>query len=240
MPSRPPAIRAGSVSQDWGMPLPIEKSGVYVQTLKRLETSYSMFSVNLDEALGLRRCGQVSKANQVLFVSPALCQKFSAALLTLLRAMLSHARHFGIAPNLAPLNPNYFQNAKSQRAARLNGLLNRVLLTRKSQFLHKASTLIDLVEDLGENYVGASSEACDEHSYHPDQCWEVLDSVHYDLNTTLRETVVLLKSFLHALPASQLLEFQSALESSPLRSPSRVPLVAGHLGHRRMSPIKGQ
>ena len=240
MPSHPPAIRSGSVSQDWCMPLSVEKSSVYGQTLKRLETSYSMFSVNLDEALGLRRCGQVSKANQVLFISPTLCRQFSAALLALLRTMLSHARHFGIAPNLAPLNPNYFQNAKSQRAARFNGLLNRVLLTRKSQFLHKASTLIDLAEDLAENYVGAASEAGDERSYHPDQCWKVLDPVHYDLNTSLRETVVLLKSFLLALPASQLLEFQSTLDSNPLPSPSRLPLVARHLAHRRMSPIKGQ
>lgn len=240
MPSRPPAIRAGSVSHDWCSPLSLEKSGVYLQTLNRLETSYSMFSINLDEALGLRRCGQIAKANQVLIVSPALCQKFSVLLLGLLRAMRAHARHFGIAPNLAPLNPDNFQKAKSQRAARLNGLLNRVLLTRKSQFLQKISTLIDLVEDLGDNYVGSAGEAGDGHSYHPDECWEVLDPVHYDLNTSLRETVVLLKSFLHALPVSQLLEFQSALDNGQFRSPSRIPLVAGHLAHRRMTPIKGQ
>lgn len=240
MPSRPPVIRSGSVSQDWRLPLSVEKSWVYVQTLNRLETSYSMFSVNLDEALGLRRSGQVSKANQVLCVSPALCKKFSVLLLGLLRAMLSHARHFGIAPNMAPLNPENFQNAKSQRVARFNGILNKVLLTRKSQFLQKASTLIELVEDLGDNYVGAAGEAGDERSYHPDASWEALDPVHYDLNTSLREAVVLLKSFLHALPVSQLPDFQSALDKSQLRPPSRVALVAEHLAHRRMAPIKGQ
>jgi hypothetical protein len=240
VPSRPPLTHSGSVSQDWRMPLSVEKSGIYIQTLNRLETSYSMFSVNLDEALGLRRSGQVLKANQVLCISPSLCQKFSALLVGLLRAMLTHSRHFGISPNMAPLNPENFQNAKCQRVARLNGILNKVLLTRKSQFLQKASALIDLVEDLGDNYVGAAGEAGDEHSYHPDESWEALDPVHYDLNTSLREAVVLLKSFLHAIPVSQLLDFQSALDKSQMRSPSRVSLVAGHLAHRRMAPIKGQ
>jgi len=73
--------------------------------LHRLETSYAILSVNLDEALGLRSYGRIAKAQQVLSVSSALCQRLSAPLISLLRAMLVHARHSNTAPNLASLDP---------------------------------------------------------------------------------------------------------------------------------------
>ena len=104
MRTRPSSLRNGSVSQDWRTPLSSDKSHAYLHILHRLETSYAMFSVNLDEALGLRRYGRVDKAQQVLTVSSALCQRLTAPLNSLLRSMLFHARHASMAPNLASLD----------------------------------------------------------------------------------------------------------------------------------------
>jgi hypothetical protein len=39
---------------------------------------------------------------------------------------------------------------------------------------------------------------------HPESHWEALDSLHYDLNTCLRETIVVLKSFLLGLSPEEL------------------------------------
>ena len=108
-----------------------------MDTLRGLETSYAMFSVNLDEAIGLRRNGRLVKAHQALSVTPALCKRLADPLLHLLRAMLSHAKHFRIAPSLSPLDPENFQQAKSRRAANFNGICSRIFLSQRSQFLHK-------------------------------------------------------------------------------------------------------
>ncbi len=240
MRSRPSPLRSGSVSQDWRSPLVGDKSHTYLQILHRLETSYAMFSVNLDEALGLRRDGRVAKAQQILSVSSALCQRLASPLNSLLRSMLLHARHFGTAPHLASLDPQNFQSCHSQRVARFNSVFSKLLLTRRSQFVHKISTLTELVEELAANFLASSEEILAGDSLDCDRDWDVLDASHYDLNTCLRETVVLFKSFLHALPDSQLQEFLATFQERTACAKGLLPANARYLVHRRMAAIKGQ
>ncbi len=240
MRSHPPAMHKASVSQDWRMPLEGEKSHAYLRCLRRLEISYAMFSVNLDEAFGMRRAGKNSKAYQVLSVAPALCQRLAQPLACLLRIMLEHAKHFGITPNLAPLDAQNFQNSRSQRVALFDDLLSRILFSQKSQFSHKISALAGLVDELGSSFEAAADELTSGDSLHPDRDWDLLDSVHYDLNTCLREAAVLLKSFLHSLPDPQLAAFQAALHDAPVDSCSPLATRARHLAHRRMAFLKGQ
>ena len=240
MSARPSSTTSGSVSQDWRSPLSAEKSQVFARTMSRLETAYSMFSVNLDEALGMRRSGRMGKANQLLSVSPALCNILMVPLVGLLHTMQQHSRHFGTTPNLMPLDPGNFQKAKSQRAAFFNGLFSKVLLARRTQFLHKIAALAGMVEDLAESFDSAVEELTDDECVYPDQNWELLDAAHYDLNTCFRESVVLLKSFLHALPQNQLVAFQSQLQAGSVRLPKPVLVRPRHLAHRRMALIKGQ
>jgi len=238
--SRPFPLCSGSVSQDWRSPLFGDKSYTYLQILHRLETSYAMFSVNLDEALGLRRDGRVAKAQQVLSVSSALCQRLTSPLNSLLHSMLLHARHSGTAPNLASLDPHNFQNCHSQRVARFNSVFSKLLFTRRSQFLYKISTLTELVEELTGNFLASSEEILAGDSLDSDRDWDVLDASHYDLNTCLRETVVLFKSFLHALPESQLQEFLATFQERTACAEGLLPANARYLVHRRMAAIKGQ
>jgi hypothetical protein len=230
---------AGSVSQDWRSPLSTQKSRTYLDTLRGLETSYAMFSINLDEALGLRRQGRSGKAHQALTVTPALCKRLADPLLTLLSAMLAHAKHFRIVPNLSPLDPENFHQAKSRRAASFNEICSRIFLSQRSQFLHKISTLMELIENLSESFCSAAEELNDP-SLEPESGWELLDASHYDLNTCLRESIVLLKCFLLALPDEQLLDFDAALGGAPLPSSSPLLVRKRHLAHRRMTLLKGQ
>jgi hypothetical protein len=238
--SRPAQVPFASVSQDWRKPLSSEKTRVYLHTLQALETAYAMFSVNLDEALGMRRYGRIPKAYQLLSVTPALCRRLASPLHSLLCAMLDHAKHFGIAPNLVPLDPDNFQHSRSQRVARFSELFSRILLTRKSQFLHKMSALSDLVDELDSGFESIIEELCEEQSLHPERDWELLASVHYDLNTCFREAVVLFKSFLHALPEAQLADFESNLHQRAFTPSIPTTVSSRHLAHRRMAFLKGQ
>ena len=240
MRSRPLSMHSASVSKDWRKPLSGEKSDTYLDCVHGLETAYSMFSVTLDEAFGMRRGGRPLTASQVLSVAPALCQRLANPLHSLLRVMLDHGKHFGVTPNLAPLDPQNFQNSRSQRVALFNDLFSRILLTRKSQFAHKISALAELVDQLNVSFATTSAELLSGASLEPARDWDLLDSIHYDLNTCLREAVVLFKSFLHALPEPQLTSFAVALDTSCARAPSPVHPGSRHLGHRRIAFLKGQ
>ncbi len=199
-----------------------------------------MFSVNLDEALGMRRGGWDPRAFQVLTVAPALSHRLAHPLHSVLYAMLEHAKHFGTTPNLAPLDATNFQNSHSQRVARFNDLFSKVLLTRKSQFLNKISVLANLVDELDCSFESTVEQLAGGVSLQAERDWELLDAIHYDLNTCLRESVVLLKSFLHALPDAQLSSFLDTLEAQSASSSAPAPVRARHLAHRRMAFLKGQ
>lgn len=188
----------------------------------------------------MRRSGRLQKSIELLVVSPGLCDLLSRPLVAALRAMHWHARHFGIIPNLAPLDPHNFQGARSQRIARYNSLFGRVLLTRRSQFVTKIETLADLTEDLCTTFQTTAEELAGTDSLQLDRNWELLDAAHYDLNTCLRETVVLLKCFLHALPERQLSQFQNSFHQRLSSSRPSVHVPSHVLAHRRIALIKGQ
>ena len=123
--------------------------------------------------------------------------------------------------------------------ALFNDLVSRILLTRKLQFAYKISALADLVDELDFSFESAAEELACGEALQPDRAWDLLGAAHYDLNTCLREAIILLKSFLHALPEAQLASFQVALSASYAPS-SPFATRTRHLGHRRIAFLKGQ
>jgi len=156
--SRPLSARGKSVKDDWRAWLPEDKAQVFREHVHELESSYVMFSVSLDEAIELRQMGQPGKSLQAVGITSGLCKLLTQALVGLLRALSEHAKHYGTIPNAAPLDPANFQGQRGQRSARMSGLLNRVLLSHRLQFLHKVSTLEEMVDDLGKDFRDAAGD----------------------------------------------------------------------------------
>jgi hypothetical protein len=237
---RPPLAHGSSVEQDWRAWLPEDQAVVFHKNVQKLESNYAMLSISLNEAIELRQERHLGKCLQAVQVSASLCPLLTDLLGGLLRALYEHAKHYGTIPNAAPLNPANFQGQKSQKSARMNSLLNHVLLSHRLQFLHKLNTLGEMVEDLGKDYRVSAAELSEGTCADPRRMWAAVDADHYDLNTCLREAIVLLKSFLLVLPADQLGPFeQTILEQSQLPP---VGAQARHrvFRHRRMAPIAGQ
>jgi hypothetical protein len=238
--SRTPLPRGTSVQQDWRAWLPEEKAVVFRDQESLLESLYNMFSVSLDEAIGLRQGGFRLKSLQALSMTSELCGLLTCPLAGMLRALRQHAKHYGTIPNAAPLDPANYQRHKGQRSARMSSLLNRVLLSHRLQFLHKVNTLEEMVEDLGRDFRLAAGDLTDGVSVHPEQLWEDVDADHYDLNTCLREAIVLLKSFLVVLPVDQLVAFQDTVCEQSRVPASNLPASQQVIRHRRISAIAGE
>ena len=237
---RPLSARGKSVKDDWRAWLPQEKAEVFQKQVRELESSYVMFSVSLDEAIELRQLGQPGKSLQAVGITSGLCGLLTQLLGGLLRALSEHAKHYGTIPNAAPLDPANFQGQRGQRSARMSSLLNHVLLSQRLQFLHKVSTLEEMVEDLGRDYRRAADDLADGISVNPKKMWTEVDSDHYDLNTCLREAIVVFKSFLIALPENQLGAFQNTIRQQSEVPPAGSGSPQHVIRHRRMTAIAGE
>ena len=233
--------RGSSVKDDWRAHLPEQKSKIFSVYVHDLEATYGMLSVSLNEALELLRQGELGKSCQAVNVTPPLCARLASPLMSLLRVLAQHAKHYGTVPSVAPLNTENYQSAKGQRAARINGVLSKVLLPQRIQFLHKLATLLEMVEDLGKEFCAGAQDLAAGLSTDPLALWKVVDAAHYDLNTCLRETIIMLKSFLHALPDEELASFQKAVGAAGT-AVARESGTTAHqvLPHRRMARIAGE
>lgn len=236
----PSLPRGTSVKQDWRAWLPQEKDQVFREYVRALESNYNMFSVSLNLAMELRQEGHLGKSLEAIGVSSGLCRRMTELLASMLHSLFDHAKHYGTIPNAAPLEPGNFRGQKGQRFARLSGLLNRVLLSHRLQFLHKVSTLGEMVEELGKEFREAADDLAGRTSANPGSMWKEADTNHYDLNTCLRETIVLLKSFLLVLPNDQLWAFQKTVrgqfEAREAEALSRQKVFR----HRRIAAIAGE
>jgi len=213
-----------------------EKAQVFQEHERRLEALYNMFSVSLNEAIELKLMGLRTKAFCAISMTSQLCERLTCSLAGTLRALHDHAKHYGTVPNAAPLDPENYQGIRGQRSARMSGLLDRVLFSHRLQFLHKVSTLQEMVEDLDRDFRNAADNLAGGLPLDPELGWREMDAGHYDLNTCLRETIVLFKSFLVVLPAGQLGDFEKTIYVQ-----SHFPgedLSAPY--HRRMSAFAGQ
>ena len=199
-----------------------------------------MFSVQLNEALELRRNRLLTKSYRAASMTPMLCARLADNLGAMLRSLSEHAKHYGTIPNTAPLDPSNFHGSKEQRTARMSDLLSRVLLTQRSQFLHKINALAEMAGDIGKDFQLAVDNVSNGASMDTSVDWQVMDNAHYDLNTCMREATVMLKSFLLVLPEDQLGAFHKTvlaqMRATDTSLSSSDPLVRS----RRMASVGGQ
>ena len=240
MTTRVPSRRYDSVRQDWRAILPYAKGSLFFDHTDKLENAYVMLSVSLNEAISLRQNGDSEKANQEIGVVGELCSRLALRINAVLHAMGQHARHFGIVPNLSLLDATNFQSELGQRAARHSNLVCQLLLSERSQFLNKLNTLEELVDDLSDEFIRIATEVAAGVSGMPSRFWKFLEQSQFDLNTCLRETDVLLKSFLLVLPEEQLAGFDFTI-CGLARARRPNPLPSLNLIHaRRISAIAGE
>jgi hypothetical protein len=212
--------------QDWRAPLSGEKADLFGSVRRRLETSYSVYSVVLDEAFASRRQGRLAVAWDHAEVSAELCERFAADLEGTLDVLERHGRHFASVPSFTPLNVEDFQAERARQRARLHNRLSLVVFSRHFGFLNKIKTLNRITSDLAEEYLAAVTAVVEGSLISPGQNWQRLFHLQYDMTTVFRESEILLKSFLVELPGDDVETFgnniSAALATAPAIANRRV------------------
>ena len=212
-------VQRRKVLDDWVAALPREKSQLYQVVVQRWECSYAMMSVALDGALSLRASGELVCARQQVSIASGLLGRLSPSLISLCETLSAHGRRVSSFPVVEPMNADFFRGDTAQSAASWNGILHHVLFSARSRFFHKLRILSHTLALLEAEFEDAASEISKGLSVQPGDCWQRLDNIHYDFNTCLRESEVVLKSFLRVLPDEQLSAVATDLDAPPQPKP---------------------
>lgn len=220
------AISRSSVKEDWCTRLPAEKSRVFDNIVREWEEAYAVFSVPLDDAMALRAEGKLMRARQCVEIAATMVTDLTAPLAASCRTLEKWGRRLPVPPAVAALNPSFYRSEVARQNAQWNQLMHRILFGSRSRFLHKLRVLEMSVSGLGDEFHREAGELSAGLHTRPDSSWPRLDELHYDVNTCLRETVVVLKSFILALPPKNLAFFHGELSTaaSAAREASRQPL----------------
>jgi hypothetical protein len=198
-----------SVSDDWTAALPREKARVFDAVVQRWESFYAMMSVSLDDAISVRARGELVGARQYVSMSADLLARLAAELIGACHCLSGRGRHLNNIPKVQPLQNEFFRGETAQAAASWNDFLHHVLFADRSRFFQKLRILSETLESLVREFDAAAEDVVAGLSVRPGSSWDALECLHYDFTTCLRESEVLLKSFLRALPAEQVAAFAS-------------------------------
>jgi hypothetical protein len=214
-----------SVSDDWITALPREKSELFDTVVGRWECAYAMMSVALDDALSLRSRGELVCARQQVAVAADLLEALAGSLTSFCTTLQRRARSISALPAVKPLNSTFFRGNPARSAASWNEIIHHILLFRdRSRFFHKLRILSEMLRQLDQDFREAAGDIAKGLDTQPLASWLKLDDLHYDFNTCLRETEVVLKSFLRALPSEQLPGLASELDATPAARQPRLRL----------------
>ena len=212
--------RSRTVREDWFAWIPNEMDQLFDATRQELESSNVILSITLDEALSLCKGGQFNFARDRVTVIASLFDRLAGRVGHVIGAIKDHGSHFGTLPNVSPLSPSNFRGATAQRVSFMNSLLAKVVFRERTRFFHKLYSLGEIVDD-AQKEAGAILAAISQGSSQvPDQAFQLLEVLGYDLNTCMGETTIILKSFFCALPPEELETFRAKLVKL---APSRFP-----------------
>lgn len=198
-----------SVEVDWFGALPAAHLKVFITYSRELESSYLMFSVPLDEAISLRDSGALANCLEDAVLASVMCGRLTNRMNDMLVSLAEYSGKHRLTPSVKPLDHATFLSRRGQQSARRNYFLAFVPRARKAQFLSKIRSLIHLVANVRRDFSEAVEDLVSSGGrYESMSSWTIMDASHYDLNTCLRESIVMLKCFLRSLPAEQLISFE--------------------------------
>jgi hypothetical protein len=213
-----------SILSDWRARLSADKACVYDPSARALESGYDLLSIALDAAMCQRDTGDLLGARQALWLSAELAERHARLLEQALHAMEEHSRHFGTVPAVNPLEQEHFRTEAARFRCRWDAVLHRVLFSARSRWFLKLHTLHEISTELRDTYLFSARELADGVSIAPLAEWDLLEALHDDWNTCLRETVILLKCFLTTLEPGEIKAFKHELGE---KQPAEDALAGG-------------
>ncbi len=202
-----------TVLQDWIGALPPRQMQTFATLRQRWNSAYAMGSVALEGAFELRVNGNDRCAAQQATIAGELLERLADDLIQGCKIMEDEARHFADIPAVEPLDPSNFRTPSILWAVSVSRILHQVAFGARNRFFHKVRTLERTVEALDNEFSRTLEVVVERERSSTGDVWDALERLHDDLNTCLRESEVVLKSFLRALSPDIALPVLARLET---------------------------
>lgn len=210
-----PSSAKRTVADDWIAALPRDKSQLFDTIVRRWESFYAMMSVALDDGFSFRARGELVCARQQVTVAADLFARLAGVLIGSCNAAAARARQMETVPTVEPLDPSFFRGDTARSAATRSEILHSVLITSRLRFAQKLKILSETMFLVVGEFNHAAEDISAGITIAPASTWATLESLHDDFTTCVRESEVVLKCFLRALPAEQVEAFRVELDSTP-------------------------
>jgi hypothetical protein len=204
-----------TVAEDWIAALPREKNKLFESVVRDWESHYAMLSIALDDAISQRGSGKLVSARQQVAVSSELLSRLAAVLIQSCDATAKRGRTLHALPAVNPLNSEFFRGDTGRSAATRSVLLHNLFFAERQRFFQKVRILAETIQRISEEFLVAADDVAEGVTTRPVDAWKNLEALHDDFTTCFRESEVLLKGFVRALPNDQLAAFQGQLEAVP-------------------------
>lgn len=191
-----------TVQEDWLARLPEERRAIFEAISREWESAYGMLSVTLNDAMAERAGGRLVQARRQCAMAAQLAARLVESVIAPLDALRRRGRAGGALPVVEGLRPGHFRSERAQQSAAWSYLAHRLPLGRRFRFLRKLAALRNVLERSGAEFAEVAQEIGDGSSVNPEAGWETLELLHDDLNTAMREAIVVLKSYLSAACAT--------------------------------------
>ncbi len=210
-----------SVQEDWLARLSDERRAVYEAVAGEWEAAYAMLSVALNDAIAERAAARLVQARRHITIAGQLASRLTESLAAPLDALRPRGRADRSLPAVEALHPRHFRSEQAQQGAAWSYLVHWLPLGRRLSFLAKLSALRSVLHRTGAQFCEIAQEIGDGGSVDPEASWSALEVLHYDLNTAMRESVVVLKTYLSAASAGGFAAFRRQLARP------HAPITAG-------------
>jgi hypothetical protein len=187
-----------SVQHGWLARLPADRLQVFDNLSCGWEHGYAMLSVALDQAIALREDGRLVQARRQAAVAGALAARLADHLAHSFAALQRAGFLRGRLPEVESLCRRNFRGGQARRVATWNAVAGWVPLGLRVRFVLKLLALRGALKETSREFCEVAREIEEGACIDPGAAWRALDALHYDLNTVMREAVVLLKSYLAA------------------------------------------
>lgn len=215
--------RTRTVREDWSAWIPREMDELFDAARQEMESSNFILSIIIDEALHLCKGGDFDSAKDRAIIFAGLFDRLAARVNFVIQAIKDHGSHFGTLPNVKPLSADNFRGATAQKVSLTNSLLARVVFRQRTRFFHKLQSLGEIIDSLQDEARSVIAGMNEDGLDFPEESWQLLEVLSYDLTTCMGETTIILKSFFCALPPEELDPFREKLlnaGASPFRASS--------------------
>jgi hypothetical protein len=186
------------VRSEWHALLSPRGQTLFESARKEIESHSLMLDVAMNEALSIKKLGDLDEAIRFLNIGCEVIERFTPNLLSLLSVMARFSRMVSAIAPIDPLVPKDFHLAELVSLAHLHRLMNQVVVSTKQRFRLRIFVLGKGISIASRYLISKIKDLVETKSQEQEE-WREIVEIEQDFNTLSRESLHSFRTLLEVL-----------------------------------------